>query len=55
MAMVLAVLPQLVTYGGPSAINILVAVVCVALLVWRMKRIQSKFAASSGVVENKHP
>ena len=55
IAMVLAVLTQLVPYGGPSAINILAAVVCVRLLVWRMKRIQSKFAVSSGVVESKHP
>ncbi|MBF6647536.1 hypothetical protein [Methylobacter sp. BlB1] len=31
-AMVLAVLPQLVTYGGPSAINFLAAAVCVACL-----------------------
>ena len=51
-AMVLAVLPQLVTYGGPSAINFLAAMVCVALLFWQMKRAQSKLDASSKTVED---
>jgi len=35
-AMVLSVLPQLTTYGGPSAINFLAAVACVALLYWAL-------------------
>lgn len=43
-AMVLCVLPQLVTYGGPGAINFMAAIACVLLLVWQMKRAQKKLA-----------
>ena len=43
-AMILAVLPQLVTYGGPSTHNFIAAIVCVALLVFQMKRAKKKLA-----------
>jgi hypothetical protein len=46
-AMVLCVLPQLVTYGGPGPINFLAAIACVLLLVWQMKRAQKKLATKS--------
>lgn len=46
-AMVLSVLPQLVTYGGPGAVNFLAAIACVALLVFQLKRAKKKLAESN--------
>ena len=46
-AMVLCVLPQLVTYGGPGPINYMAAIACVLLLIWQMKRAQKKLAANN--------
>ena len=46
-AMVLCVLPQLVTYGGPGPINFMAAIACVLLLVWQMKRAQKKLVSKS--------
>jgi predicted branched-subunit amino acid permease len=46
-AMVLCVLPQLITYGGPGPINFMAAIACVLLLVWQMKRTQKKLTSKS--------
>ena len=46
-AMVLCVLPQLVTYGGPGPINFMAAIACVLLLVWQMNRAQKKLASEN--------
>jgi predicted branched-subunit amino acid permease len=47
-AMVLCLLPQLVTYGGPGPINFMAAIACILLLVWQMKRAQKKLTYKSG-------
>lgn len=41
-AMVLAVIPQLVRYGGPEPINFIAAIACILLLIWQMKRAEKK-------------
>ncbi len=41
-AIVLCVLPQLVTYGGPGPINFSAALACILLLAWQMNRAQKK-------------
>jgi len=46
-AMVLCVLPQLVTYDGPGPINFMAAIACVLLLLWQMKRAQKKLVSES--------
>jgi hypothetical protein len=42
IAVVLAFLPPLITLGGPTASNLLGALLCAALLFWQYKRARRK-------------
>jgi hypothetical protein len=47
VAIALALVPSIVTVGGPNLLNVVGALLCVGLLVWQYKRAQKKRLASA--------
>ncbi|WP_270667086.1 MULTISPECIES: hypothetical protein, partial [unclassified Aeromonas] len=52
-AMALALLAQLLTISGPTAINFSAAALCIAVLFWQFKRAQSKLEECNASSESK--
>jgi len=55
VAIALALVPPIVTVGGPNLLNIVGALLCVGLLVWQYRRAKKKMLASASQVADPEP